>query len=191
MNKNRKNNWLLCLLYGFGISFLIALFVLLGVQFMLFLLAGWKLPREVVVVYTSLFYGIVFFIARIGTRAKNRWKQITINEEDLEDETEIFTKKRSIISRIRSVLWILFAIFSVLWLTPTLVIYWTSPLHSNSIFTLFSFVFGFTASVIYFVVNTEKFLSITDRLIFFLGACSGPIIVIYFFNMDYSPFCKQ
>ena len=181
-HRRGKNNWLLCLLSGLGISLLGALFILFGVRFVLLLVETWQLPKQVLVIYTSIFYGIVFLFARAGVRVKSRWKYAPVNEEHLEDETEALSEKRSVISRVRTAIWVSFGIVSVLWLTPALAIYWISPLHPNRVILLCASIFGLAAAAIYFVGNDEKFLSITDRLMFCLGACFGPIIVVFLFS---------
>jgi len=64
----KENNWILCLLSGFRIAFLSALFVILGVCFTLWLLENWQLQKEIVVIYTSIFYGLIYFIARADSK---------------------------------------------------------------------------------------------------------------------------
>ena len=181
----KENNRILCLLSGFGIAFLSALFVILGVCFMLWLLDNWQLQKEIVVIYTSIFYGIIYFIARAGVRVKSHGQNANLNEKNLEDKIEAPSKIKSLISRVRFIAWSFFWIFSILWLTPVVVIYWASPLHPNRIIMLFAFILSLATASIYFLGKIEKFLSITNRLIFYLGACLGSIIAIYIFSLLY------
>ena len=181
----KENNWILCLLSGFRIAFLSALFVILGVCFTLWLLENWQLQKEILVIYTSIFYGIIYFIARAGVRVKSYRQNANLNEKNLKDKIESPFKIKSLISRVRIIAWYFFWIFSILWLTPAAVIYWASPLHPNRIIMLFAFILSLATASIYFIENIEKFLSITNRLIFYLGACLGSIITIYIFSLLY------
>lgn len=181
----KKNNWISCLLSGFRIAFISALFVMLGVCFMLWLLEKWQLQKEIVVIYTSIFYGIIYLIARAGVRVKSHRHNTNLNKKDLEDKIEAPSEIKSLISWVRIIAWYFFWIFSILWLTPAAVIYWASPLHPDRIIMLFAFILSLATASTYFIGNIEKFLSITNRLIFYLGACLGSIITIYIFSLLY------
>jgi hypothetical protein len=180
VSEDKKNIWLSCLFSGFGIAFLTVLFVISGVRFILFFLESLQLQREVVVIYSSIFYAIIFFIARAGVRVKSHWQHTPSYEEYPEKEMEKLSKKKSLFSRIRNIMWISLGIYSILWVTPALSIYWGSPIYPNRVIGLCSFLFALTASAIYLIVKAKFYSLLSDRLIFFAGAFSGTLIPIFF-----------
>ena len=166
----------LSFLSGFVITSLVVLLVRFGVDIVLFIIGSFGLSSEVLVFYTSIFYGIVFLVARAGVRIKNHRLNPDLTEEDLPDGKKILSKKSAIISRARSYLWLFFAAFSVLWLTPALVVYWSSPIYPAKMTTLLGLLFGLALAAIYYAANNEKFPLITDRLLFLTGTCLGLLI---------------
>ena len=180
VSEDKKNIWLSCLFSGFGIAFLTVLFVISGVRFILFFLESLQLQREVVVIYSSIFYAIIFFIARAGVRVKSHWQHTPNYEEYTEEEMEELSKNRSLFSRARNIMWLSLGIYSILWLTPALSIFWVSPINPDRVIDLCSFLFALTASTIYLIVKAEIYSLLSDRLIFFVGAFSGALIPIFF-----------
>ena len=161
---------------GFVITLLVVLLVKFGVDFVLSIIGSFELSNHVLVFYTSIFYGIVFFIARAGVRIKNQRLNPDLPEENLLDEIESLSKKKSIISVMRSLLWLIFAAFSVLWLTPALVVYWSSPIYPDKMTALVGSLFGLASAAIYYAAKNEKFPLVMDRVLFITGTCLGLLI---------------
>jgi hypothetical protein len=158
---------------GFAITSLVVLLVCFGVDFMLHIIGSFELSSQILVFYTSIFYGIVFLVARAGARMKNNRLNPDLTEENLLDETESLSKKNSIIPVVRGFLWLFFAAFSVLWLTPALVVYWSAPIYPEKMTTLLGSLFGLGSAAIYYAAKNDKFPLIMDRLLFLIGTCLG------------------
>jgi len=173
------DNWVSCLLSGFGITFLCAIFVFLGVQSILYLLKALHLQKDVVIIFSSIFYGMVYLIARAVVNVRSRRQRSHFALEELEAGMDESSESRPQIPDFRLTAWFLFGIFSVMWLTPALVIYWTSPVYPSKIILIFSFIFSLPTAIIYYLLNDKKFQFLTDRLVFYLGACSGLILAIF------------
>ncbi len=172
-------NWLSCLLSGFGITFLCAISVFLGVQSMLYLLKALHVQRDVVIIFSSIFYGMVYLIARAVVNVRSRRQQSHFALEELEAGMDKLNESKPQIPEFRLTAWFIFGIFSVMWLTPALVIYWASPVYPSKIIVIFSFIFSLPTAIIYYLLNDKKFQSLTDRLVFYLGAGSGLILAIF------------
>jgi hypothetical protein len=172
-------NWVLCLLSGFGITFLCAIFVFFGVQLMLYLLKALRVQKDIVVIFSSIFYGMVYLIARAVVNVRRHRQGSHFALEELEASMDESSESKPQIPEFRLTAWFLFGIFSVMWLTPALVIYWASPVYPNKIIVIFSFIFSLPTAIIYYLLNDRKFQSLTDRLVFYLGACSGFIVAIF------------
>jgi hypothetical protein len=180
--EKKKNKWLLNMFPGFGIAFISAIFILLIISLILSLLESLPLPRNLVVIYSTMFYAIFFFIARSGAGIKKRHWQPNLYEEPCkEDKISALSKKRSLISRVGSIAYFLSGIFAVMLLTPALVIYWISPMHPSRLIMLSAFILSLITATIYFIKNEEKYLSRADRMIFYMGACLGSIIGCYLY----------
>ena len=175
-----KNKQLINFLSGFAITTLVVLAVRFGVEFVLFIIESFELSRPVLIFYTSILYGIVFLIARTGART-NRQRSAPDIPDDSQDnfETEILSKKSSIKPGVRTLLWVFFGSFSIFWLTPGLVIYWSSPIHPQKLTALLGSLFGLASAAIYFAVKNERFQKIIDRLLFFIGVCLGLLLAYW------------
>jgi hypothetical protein len=176
MNERRR---LFCFLSGLAIALLVSLFVIFGTNLMLRIIRAFDLPTQALVIYTSIFYGIIFFIARASVPVNRRPLSLQETEEGLLDEGENPPKKRPAISLLLTILWVLFGIFSVLWVTPALVIYWSSPIYPDKITALLALIFGLASAAIYFALKNERFHSILDRLLFLGGTCLGLSISVW------------
>jgi hypothetical protein len=172
-------NWVSCLLSGFGITFLCAIFVFSGVRFMLYLLKALHVQKDVVIIFSSIFYGIVYLIARAVVNVRSRRQQSHFALEKLEADMDESSESRPQIPEFRLTPWFLFGVFSVMWLTPALVIYWASPVYPGKIIVIFSFIFSLPTAIIYYLLNDKRFQSLTDRLVFYLGACTGLILAMF------------
>ncbi len=77
------------------------------------------------------------------------------------------------------VIWTFLAVYSVLWLTPALIIYWmyAHPYPNQIIGTLVALLSMITAGV-YFTGNGKRFSARSDKILFFAGTCLGPLAVI-------------
>ncbi len=167
-----------CLLSGFSITFLCSIFIFLGVQFILYLLKALHLQKDVVIIFSSIFYGIVYLIARAVVNARSRGKQSNFAPEELDSMDELI-ESRPQITGFRITAWSIFGIISVMWLTPALVIYWASPVYPSKIVVIFSFILSLPTAVIYYLLNDNKFKRSADSLVFYLGACSGLFLAIF------------
>jgi hypothetical protein len=169
-----KKKPLVSLLSAFAITSLVMLAVRFGAEFVLYMIGSFELSREVLVIYTSILYGIVFFIARIGARSNKQRSVPDITDYGQDDnETKILFKKSPIKARVRTFLWVFFGAFSVFCLTPGLVIYWSSPIHPEKITAVLGSFFGLASAAIYFAVKNERFPKIIDRLFFLIGTFLG------------------
>ena len=172
-------SYLFCLFTGLGIVLVISLFVRSGISFILSLLNNLQLPKQVVVIYTSIFYGIVFFIARAGVRVKKRSRYGSLYKDDLEEEEESISGNKSMLSRARSLLWIAFGVISILLLTPALIVYWRSPLNPGRIIMICGVIFSLAGTGIFFIQNSEKIQSVAGRIMFFSGVISGILLLAF------------
>lgn len=159
------------------IAFFSAVLIMLIVSLILFLLNALPLPRHLVLIYTTMLYAVFFFIARAGAGIKKSHWQPNFNEENLEeDKISALYKRRSLLSRILSITYILSGIFTIIFLTPALIIYWISPTESFMLIMLSAFILSMITNGLYYIKNEEKYQSRTDRLLFHTGSCLGSII---------------
>jgi len=162
------------LLTGIGISICIALFVRYGISFILYLLDFWQVST----INTIILYGMLFILARIGIQIagrRGRPKKIGKWADDAAEE-------KSESSDLFTVLWTIFAVFSVQWLTPALIIFWIyDPPYPKALIMLFVWIFSLGTAGVYYFGNDEKYRSIIYKLIFFSGAFLGTAAVVYAF----------
>ena len=179
--KKYKKGWnhLFCLSSGISIAVIISLFASLGINFILTLINNLHLSKQLVVIYTSIFYGIVFFIARAGVRIKKNPRYRSFYREDPDEEPESISGIKSMLSRVGSVLWIAFGVISIVLLTPALVIYWKSPLNPDRIIMTCGFFFSLAGAVAFFFQNNEKIKSTSGRIIFFSGVFLGLLVFVF------------
>jgi uncharacterized protein YqhQ len=129
-----------------------------------------------------MLYTVFFFIARSGAGVKKvHWQPNLYEESAKADKISALSKRRSLVSKIFSVTYILLGIFIVMFLTPALIIYWISPTESFHLIMLIAFILSMIAAGIYYIKNEEKYQSRTDRLLFHMGSCLGSIIACYLY----------
>jgi uncharacterized protein YqhQ len=181
--KAKENKFYLIMFTSLKIAFFSAVSIILIISLILFLLKALQLPRHLVVIYTTMLYTVFFFIARSGTGIKKgHWQLNFYEESEKEDKISALSKRRSLVSKIFSVTYILLGIFTVMFLTPALIIYWISPTEESfSLIMLSAFILSMIAAWIYYIKNEEKYQSRTERLLFHMGSCLGSIIACYLY----------
>ena len=157
-------------LTGFGTSLLAALFVRYGVAFVLYMLDFWQVST----LNTIILYALLFILARIGIKIwDRRWhpRRTRRRTDGVERESRASDPFTAI--------WIGFAVFSVLWLTPALIVFWIyDPPYPKALILLFVYIFSFAAAYAYYFENDQKFRTIRLRIIFFLSALLGAATVV-------------
>ena len=168
---------------GFAIGVSISLFVRFGINLLLSLVKNLNLPEHEVVLYTSLFYGAIFFIAWFGLRADRRSNQALISRWPrlIEDDPPPKSKINSMISRVKTILWSAFGIFSVVWITPALILYWVAPKHPERGILACTILFSLAGATAFFLKNSHKIQTAVSRLMFFIGVCFGTFFLVHFF----------
>jgi uncharacterized protein YqhQ len=175
--QTKENKCYLIMFTSSKIAFFSAVSIILIISLILFLLNALPIPRHLVLIYTTMLYAVFFFIARSGTGIKKSHWQPNFYEEDLkEDKISALYKRRSLLSRVLSITYILSGIFIIMFLTPALIIYLISPPESFILIMLSAFILSMIAAGIYYIKNEEKYQSRTDRLLFHAGSCLGSII---------------
>ena len=140
-----------------------------------------KLPEHEVLLFTVLFYGVVFFIAHAGVRANTRRNRALISRNSIKDFSTTPTGMKSVIARAKTVLWNIITIISVIWLTPALVIYWVAPRHPAMAITVCCFIFSLAgATGVLFKIGKQN-QTVYKKLMFFVGVCSGVLTAVHFF----------
>jgi hypothetical protein len=163
------------LMAGFLISVLIALFIRYGIAFVLFLLNRWHFST----INTLILYGLLFIIARFGTRSKRFGKTFSTMVNSSE-ETDDPLEKRLKRPFIWSAIWTAFALFSILWITPALILFWLYAVpYPTQMIRLLVYVFGLITMMIYFFINEKGFVSLVDKTMYFIGGLGGMITVVY------------
>ncbi|MEE8399820.1 MAG: hypothetical protein V3S89_12500, partial [Desulfobacterales bacterium] len=108
------------LLAGFVIASVIALFVRYGISFTLYLLHTWQVSTF----HTIVFYAFLFVLAKAGVLGKSQRRTLMGKPSARLEAVEDQPKRPSGLSGVLNVIWTVLAIYSVLWLTPALIIYW-------------------------------------------------------------------
>jgi len=164
------------------IAFFSAVSIIMIISLILFLLKALQLTRQLVVIYTTMLYTVIFFVARSGAGIKKgHWQPNFYEESAKEDKVSALFRRRSLLSKIFSITYILLGVFTVMFLTPALIIYWISPTESFRLIMLSAFIFSMITAGIYYIKNEEKYQSRTDRLLFHAGSCIGSIIACYLY----------
>jgi hypothetical protein len=180
--QTKKNKYYLIIFASSKIGFLSAVSIILIISLILFLLKVLPLPRHLIILYTTILYAAFFLIARSGARIKrSHWQPNLYEESSKEDKILALSKKRSLLSRVLAVTYILLGIFTVMFLTPALIIYLISPTESFKLITLSAFILSMITAGIYYIKNEEKYQSRTDCLLFYTGCCIGSIIACYLY----------
>lgn len=164
---------------GLGIGLSISLLVHFGIMGLLLLLNTLNLAEQEILIFSCLFYAVVFFIARSGVRVDNRRNRDFVTRQAYEEHPP--TKRKVAIGRIKTVLWVTFGCIAIGWITPVLLIYWSDPQDPEWAITASIFIFTSAAAVAFFLKNDKKIKSTVDRITFFIGAGLGAISVVCFF----------
>ncbi len=164
------------LLAGFVIASCIALFVRYGISLVLYLFHTWQVSA----INTIVFYGLLFVLAKVGARGRSQRRTLRRRASDrleaMGGESAEPSRWAGVLKRI----WTLLAIFSVLWLTPALILYWMySYPYPNQMTGVLVALLSVIASVVTLIGNDKQFPARGDRILFLTGACSGSAAVVY------------
>lgn len=142
---------------GIGIGALVSLLTHLGIRGILFFIEDSHLPKQELIIFTNLFYGIVFFIALGGLRTENkRYKRIVSRNPYNHIPPPVLSKARARFKRIKTILWIVFSAVSLGWLTPALVIFWTAPKNPRVAVIACAYLFSMVVGVAYGLGNNRN-----------------------------------
>lgn len=162
---------------GFGIGAAISFLAKSGIAGLLFLVGRFQLPEEELVIFTSLFYGIVFFIALGGARSESRKYKMLVTGRPYQAPPPPASKARETMGRIRKVLWYIFSLFSLGWLTPALIIYWSAPRHPGWAVSVCAYLFSLVAGTVYMMKRAGKTKTWYNYATFYIGVCLGAFLV--------------
>lgn len=163
------------LLAGFVVASSTALFVRYGISFTLYLLHTW----QVTTFHTIIFYGLLFVLAKAGVRGRSQRRPLMEKPSARREAIEDLPKQNSRLSGIWKVIWAFLGIFSVLWLTPALIIYWMYVYpYPNQMIGELVVLLSVAAAGIYFIGRDKQFPARVDKILFFAGACLGPAAVV-------------
>lgn len=163
---------------GIGLGGCISFLAYLGIAGLLFLVESSKLPEEELAIFSSLFYGIVFFIALGGMRTESRRHKMLLTGKPYATSLpspESEAKKK--LGRIKTILWYVFSSISIGWLTPALVIYWADPRHPDWAVSISLYLLSLVAATVYALKRAEKILTGYNYILLYAGVCLGAIIV--------------
>jgi hypothetical protein len=172
--ENIRRSWIWI---GFGIGASVSLFANVGIFGLLFLIDWFQLPEEELTIFTSLFYGIVFFIALGGVRAENRRYKMLVTRDPYETPSPPESPARKRFRRIRTVLWYAFGSFSLGWLTPVMIIYWAELKDPHQAVTICAFLFSLAAGTAYVLKHGGKIRTRYDYIVLYVGVCLGALLV--------------
>ena len=180
MNRNmiERSPWIV---NGFVIGVAISLFVCSGVILLLSMIKRLELPEHQVLLFTVLFYGIIFLIAHSGVRAGTRRNKALISRSAFKDCSNTQAETKSTTALVKTVLWNTVTIISVAWLTPALIIYWAAPRRLSMAYTVCCFLFSLVGAIAYLLKTRKQKQTVYNRLLFFLGVCCGVLAVASFF----------
>lgn len=172
--KKTRRSWVLI---GFGIGAVVAFLINFGIAGLLFLIGQFQLSEDELVIFTSLFYGIVFFFALGGMRFESRKYKMLVTGRPFQAPPPPVSKIRETMGRIRSVLWYIFGLFSLGWLTPALIIYWTDLKHPDWAVSIFAYLFSFAAGTAYVIKRADSEKTGYDYAMLYIGICMGALLV--------------
>jgi len=159
---------------GFGIGVSVALLGYFGISGLLFAIEKFEIPEEQLTIYTSLFYGIIFFIAFSGFRVETRRHRMLLSRKPYEELSQpITTKAKEKLKRIRSILWLIFTVVSLGWITPALLIYWMEPRHIVRPVVICSSLLGVAAGILIVLKRTQDTKTPYDYFLFSVGLFLG------------------
>lgn len=162
---------------GFGVGVAVSSLAHFGIDGLLFLIAQFQLPEEELVIFTSLFYGIVFFIALGGVRSESRRYKALVTRGLYVRPSPPESRARETMGRIRTVLWYIFGLFSLGWLTPALIIYWADPRHPDGAVSVCAYLFSFIAGAAYVWKRRDAVKTGYNCAMLFVGVCLGALLV--------------
>ena len=168
------------ILSGFIIGISISLFVCFGIIFLLSLIEKLKLPEQEILIFSVLFYGIIFIIARSGVRVNTRRNRALVSRNSIKEFSEVSAETNSAATRTKTILWNMVTIISVVWLTPVLILYWTTPRHPNVAIASCCFIFSVLGAIAFLFKVGKQGQTGYNKLMFFIGVCSGVFVVILF-----------
>lgn len=178
MQVDVKDNFRRLLIWvGFGIGASVFLLAYIGIAGLLFFISWFRLPEEELAIFTSIFYGIVFLIALGGVRYESRRTKMLITRRPFETEASLLSGQRKVFSRIKTALWYVFGSFSLVWLTPALVIYWADPRSPDMSVSLFAYLFSLIAVTVYALKRGKRIRTVTNHLILYFSAVLGALIM--------------
>ena len=172
--KSQKVPWILI---GFGIGLCISVLSWFGISGLLSIIEKSKLPEEELAIFTSLFYGIVFFIALGSLRAESRGYKLLISRKPFGDLPPPVSGAKAALNRVKTFLWRVFSLFSLGWLTPALVIYWAHFKHPRWTVATCACLSSLLAGSVYAVKKKDKMKTPHNGLIFFFGIIFGAALV--------------
>ncbi len=172
--KYKRIPWV-CLGFGIGVS--VSVIVCFGISALLFIIDKFRLPEQELIIFSSLFYGIVFFIALGGMRAETHRYKLIVSKKPFEELSPPPAKSKMTIDRIKTILWVIFSIFSLGWLTPALVIYWAVPIHPTRVISGCAWLFSLIAGAAYIFKKNSDIETPYHHFIFFVGICLGIVLV--------------
>ena len=155
---------------GFAVSFLMASFAWYGIAFVLYLLDRWQVST----INTIILYAMLFILAKVGTQYQHR-RRMPRREEAEGSGSGSPLPERPHRAVLLSALWYTIGIYAIVWLTPSVMIYWTClPPYPPHAIMLFAYLFGFTAAAVFFFGDSGGFTSWTGKAGYVAGACLGP-----------------
>ncbi len=165
---------------GFIIGISVSLFVCSGVMPLIKMVKNLELPEHEVLIFTVLFYGIIFFIAHSGVRTGTRRTKELISRSAFKHYSKAPPETKSTADRVKTVLWNTVTIISVTWVTPALIIYWAEPRHLNRAYSACCILFSLAGAIAYLLRTRKQNKSMANRILFFVGVCSGVFVVVSF-----------
>jgi len=162
---------------GFGIGVSVALLTCLGISGLLFLIERVRLPEEEMAIFTSLFYGIVFFIALGSVCGESRRHKMLVSRTPFEAPSPPKSKSRETLVRIRTLLWYIFSLISLGWLTPTLIVYWANPKHPGWAISACAYLFSLVTGTVYLMKRTDRVKTGSNYIMLYVGVCLGAFLV--------------
>jgi len=168
-------------LKGFSITFLTALFVSMGVYFILFILGLLPISRNMLVFLTVLIYALAFMVAKAGMKLKVNFYPLSGRKDngDHSDMKQVAGIRRPYFLKVFTGIWLVTGICSVLWLTPAFIIFWYSLHYPHEVTMLSSVVFSVSAAILYYFIRDDVLSTIKDCFIFFTGSFTGVIIAVF------------
>ena len=163
---------------GFAIGASVSVFSWLGISGLLFIIEKSRLPEEQLAIFSSLFYGIVFFIALGGVRAESRRYKLLISRNIYGDLPALSSEPKTTLKRIKTLLWSVFCVFALGWVTPALVIYWSVPKHTGWAVAACACLSSLVAGVSFVFKRKINLQTSYDQLMFFGGLFLGVALLV-------------